>query len=236
MRRFLAFFVLLILPCFPGSARAQEAVREPVEIGASGEAYLKALRFRRIDSDVAYFDPVGPVPDLKTGMRPAPPPDEQEDTSGSAPDWIAAAVAAVILAGLLYVFARFGGRLSVSLARDAENPLRRHSNGAGEAPVWAERLGSLDEIINTGDRRRALVLLARKALAATVAANGVLMQKSWTARDALKHIPETQISLSALKNLVMASERVQFGGRDVSEADFRAHVDACRPLLGTEPS
>jgi len=236
MRRFLVFFVLLILTCPLASAWAQEAVREPVEIGASGEAYLKALRFRRIDSDVAYFDPAGPVPDLKTGQRPDRLPETDEGTSNTSADWIVGAVAAALLAGLIYVFARFGGRLSVSLGRDAENPTRGRSKDGHEAPAWAERLGTLDEILGIADRRRALVLLARKALAATVAANGVLMQKSWTARDALKHIPKTQLNLSALKNVVMASERVQFGGRDVSEDDFRAHVDACRPLLGTTTS
>ncbi|GAB4526711.1 MAG: hypothetical protein Tsb0019_28800 [Roseibium sp.] len=233
MRRFLMVLILSILPFPIASSWAQEAVREPVEVGASGEAYLKALRFRRIETDVAYFDPAGPVPDLKTGQRPDRQPETDAGPLEIKADWIVVAVAAALLAGLLYVFVRFGGRLSVSLGRDADNPSRGRSKDGHEAPAWAERLGTLDDILRTGDRRRALVLLARKTLAATVSANGVLMQKSWTARDALKHIPETQLNLSALKNVVMASERVQFGGRDISEDDFRIHVDACRPLLGT---
>ena len=66
MRRFRIFLYFLIL-IFPlPHVRAQEAVREPVEIGPSGEAYLETLRFRRIDTDVSYFDPRGPAPELKT--------------------------------------------------------------------------------------------------------------------------------------------------------------------------
>lgn len=231
MRRFLIFIVLLLLPFAVGSPWAQEAVREPIEIGDSGKEYLRAIRLRRIDSDVAYFDPAAPAPDLKTEQQPERPPQPGTEVSGTGARWTFGIVAGTILAVLVYVFLRFGGNVAVSLRREAQNPVRQRLKSQPDAPAWAERLGTLEEILRIEDRRRALVLLAQKALASTVAANGVLMQRSWTARDALRHIPDQQIQLGALRDLVMASERVQFGGRDVSEEEFRGHVDGCRQLL-----
>ncbi len=77
------------------------------------------------------------------------------------------------------------------------------------------------------------MLLTQKVLATLAKTNGVLMQRSWTARDTLGHIPLGQPQQSVLRNLVLNSERVQFGGRDVSEDEFREHVSSCRQLLGT---
>ena len=37
--------------------------------------------------------------------------------------------------------------------------------------------------------------------------------------------------VAALRALVLDSERVQFGGRDVSEDDFQSHVAAVRPII-----
>ena len=120
--------------------------------------------------------------------------------------------------------------------RGTKNLDRQRISQQGEAPVWTESLRSLDQILRMRDRRQALVQLARNALTATVAANGILMQRSWTARDALQRIPETQTHLAALRALVLSSERVQYGDREVSEDDFRTHVDNCRQLLGTGSS
>ncbi|POF32638.1 DUF4129 domain-containing protein [Roseibium marinum] len=232
MRCFFVFFVLSIV-FFPlTQSLAQDAVREPVEIGESGRDYLRSIRLRRIAADVAYYDPSAPAPELTTGLQPEPPRQPAADRPAGDINWPFLVVSGAVLAAILYLFLRLGGRMTVSLKRDARNPGSGRRKARPEAPAWAEKLGTLDEILRIDDRRRALVLLARKALAATVAANGILMQRSWTARDALRHIPDRQARLDALRSLVMASERVQFGGRNVSEDEFRQHVAGCRQLLG----
>jgi len=66
---------------------------------------------------------------------------------------------------------------------------------------------------------------------AALVANGVWMQRSWTARDALRRVPSTQSRRDALQALVLASEFVQFGGRPVSEDAFADHVRQITPLL-----
>ncbi len=243
MRRFLVGLVPLMLIASLVPAWAQEAVRAPVEIGASGDAYLKALRFRRIDTDVTYFDPAGPAPDLKTRQQPDAGTGQTSDDGSlsvrkepsDTARWIVGMVTAAILAAIAYGVYRFGGGMTVSLGREARNVVRDRPGRRTEAPDWAEKTGTLEDILHMKDRRQALVLLMRKVLAATVAVNGILMQRSWTARDALRHLPPGQRCLDQLRDLVLASERVHFGGRDVTEQEFRAHVDQCRPLLGTGP-
>jgi len=211
----------------------QEAVRESLEIGDAGKAYLRSIRLRGIGSDVAYFAPSAPPPDLDTRQEPAKPQPEKNG-SRTAIDWPTGLIAGAVLAVIAYIFLRFGGGIAVSLGRDAQNPDRKHGRPGLAEPAWAERLGSYQEIVGMTDRRRALVLLTQKVLAAVVAANGVLMQRSWTGREALQHIPATWTQRDMLRALVMASERVQFGGRDVSEDEFRDHAVRCRQLLGPE--
>lgn len=246
MRIFPLFFVFLFFIVPLSNPSAQEAVRTPLEIGPSGEDYLKSLRFRRIGTDVGYFDPTAPAPELKTDQQPdrENPADGQSsgrsswswsDESGST-RWTVGLIMALILAAIFYLFLRFGGNISVSLKREAGNLARARQVGQPDAPAWATRTGSLEDILRMSDRRQALIELMRKALTATVSANGILMQRSWTARDALRHLPSTQTHLDRLRELVLASERVQFGGRDVTEEEFRNHVDGCRPLLGAGAS
>lgn len=246
MRRFRIFLYFLIL-IFPlPHVQAQEAVREPVEIGPSGEAYLETLRFRRIDTDVSYFDPRGPAPELKTDQRPGTRAGEDSASSNrsswswnettSAARWTTGLITVLILGMVAYLFLRFGGNLAVSLKREGGNAERTRARGPVEAPAWATRAGSLEDILRMRDRRQALIQLMHKALSATVSANGILMQRSWTARDALRHLPASQGYLDRLRDLVLASERVQFGDRDVTEDEFQNHVEKCRPLLGTGAS
>ena len=73
--------------------------------------------------------------------------------------------------------------------------------------------------------------LAQYALARVVTANGLRLQKSWTVRDALRRLPADQSYLAQLRALVLAAEGVHFGGRDVTDDEFTAHLNATRPLL-----
>ncbi len=232
------YFLLIVFFSFFGVSApsyGQEAVRESLEVGDAGKAYLRSIRLRGIEADVAYFDPSAPPPDLDTRQEPAKPKPE-ENSLRTRIDWPTGLIAGAILAIIAYVFLRYGGGIAVSLKRDAQNPDRKHGRSPLATPAWAERLGSYQEIVGMKDRRRALVLLTQKVLASVVAANGVLMQRSWTGREALQHIPATWTQRDTLRALIMTSERVQFGGYDVSDHEFREHVFACRQILGPEAS
>ncbi len=215
------------------AARAQEAVAEPLRLEQSGEDYLRAVRLSRIETDVGYFDPSGPPPEMSTTERPVSPPEPDEidlPAGGRVPMIL---IAGVLLAGVLYMFARFGGGVSLSFRQEAGNASRRRDAGARAGGHDAEvRSRTLASILRIGDRRVALVALAQHALTKVIADSGVLLQSSWTARDALRHVPREHAMLAVLRDLVLDGERVQFGERDVSEEEFKAHVERIGPLFG----
>lgn len=228
-------FCLGFCPC---QGAAQEAEPQALETGPSGEAYLDAIRFRGIETEVGYYDPTAAAPKLETNQTPpAPAPKPGGGVtleSLSTGRIVAIVLACVLLLGLAIVIFRVSGSFTLSLQGDAQNPARaRKAAGTGVFNVTATP-ADLAAILATSDRRRALVMLAQAALARTVTANGVLLQPSWTLRDALRHIPPGQAHLAALRNLVMTGEGVLFGNRDVTEAEFQARLADVGPLMKTQ--
>lgn len=220
---------MIVTATFP--VHAQEQVQQGEAVTASGEAYLKALRFRGVDTDVIYYDPSQPAPEFDTRETPDPAREPVDvDLDRDQASFLANALAVAVLLGVAFLFLRFGGRFSVSL-RGEDDASR--SVGAG-APGPAEMLAKpvdLDAIDRIEDRRLALVTLAQSALLNAITQNGLFLQKSWTARDALRRLPKDMRHHDALRDLVVAGERVLFGGRDVPEADFQDHVARIRPLF-----
>jgi len=213
------------------AAQAPTAVAEPFEIGPSGEAYLRSVRFRRIKTGVGYFDPTAPAPELATRQEPTKAAKDNDTVTRQPPNLIVVVISAALLGGVAWVFFRFGSGVSVSWRRDAENAQSTRTGRGGGVRAGAAQPRSLQAIIDMQDRRDALVALAQNALARAITANGVLMQRSWTAREALRQLPARQAHLEALKALIGDSERVHFGGRDISEGEFHAHVNNMRPFF-----
>lgn len=223
-----------------GAATSQEAVLDGLDTRPSGDAYAASIRFRGIQSTVGYYDPTRPPPPLET--RETPQRDRAGDESGAAPGLefgfrygqeTLIVVTSVVLLAIAYLFARHGGRLPVSFARgpsdgDARSGARRASPSRKDIPLP----NSLEAIAAMPDRQAALIALCKSLLARVVTAQGVLMQRSWTDRDTLRRVPTGFAHRAALQDLVFASERVQFGGRNVSEAEFLAHLDQARPAWG----
>lgn len=233
MRVLVLFSFCLGLSVSPSALAAQEAASQPLEIQPSGEAYLKSLGYRSIETDVAYFDPTKALPALDTRAEPASPP-KPGDVPAGLPTTIRTLtiiLAVALLIGIMLVVLQFGGNLSLSLQSDASNPARERRQRGLHPLAEAGPPADLQAVLVTADRRRALVMLVQAALARTVSANGVLLQPSWTMRDALRHIPKAQAHLDALRQLVHAAEGVLFGNRAVSEPEFQAHIAAIRPLM-----
>ncbi|MEL6688849.1 MAG: DUF4129 domain-containing protein [Pseudomonadota bacterium] len=215
-----------------GSA-AQEAPLDGIEIRESGEAYAASIRFRGINTSVGYFDPTRPAPPLETNETPRQQPDIDGDRVFEAAGNVRITfiiVCAAILLFLTYIIVSYGGRFGVSFARDPEDgsqegvAVRKGSMRQNAEPV------GLEAILRMPDKKEALVALCKSLLARSVAAQGVLFQRSWTDRDALRRVPADLPHRDALHALVLASERVQFGGRDVTEGEFREYLESVRPL------
>ena len=218
-----------------GPAFAQHQELDGVEVKQSGEDYAAAIRFRGIDAEVAYFDPTQPPPPLETTQSLG----RTESTDGRATDLdiqvtggdtFLFVVMLMILMGILYIVVVFGGGLPVSFARQPDENDEEYSPDIESGPRAPVTMG-LQAILNMADRQLALVALCKSILARVVAAEGVLLQKSWTDRDTLRRVPRDHAHRDALQALVLDSEKAQFGGRDVTEEEFRAHVTRLQPLL-----
>ena len=222
-------------------ADAQEDASHYVDIRASGEAYAKAIQFRAIDTDVVYYHPSGAAPEFEIRSAPQSSREDrgesQRSISFESVRWANVLLACLIILGVTYLFVVHGGRLPFAFSRSPQDggPDRTIApSGSDEA---AERgSATRDAILSMTDRREALLTLCRSLLARTVAAQGILFQRSWTDREALLHIPGSCIHKDALQSLVLDSEKVHFGGRDVTEDEFRAHLARLEPLWRANPS
>ncbi len=223
-------FLFVALP-FDSLAQSSEAQVEPLEVTPSGQAYIESLRFRGIEADVAYYDPTRPAPELETTAEP----DRRINREG--PDreeinLIEFLIAIGVIVGVGTILYLFGGQMGLSIGSAISNPERDGDGRSMPATAFGADLPQrLQDILAIKDRRAALMALAQYALARVVTANGLRLQRSWTVRDALRRLPGSQSHLAQLRVLVLAAERVHFGGRDVSEDEFNAHVSATRPLL-----
>lgn len=236
LRCFLAAVVFATVAPLPGAAQEEgpAPAEAPTAIGPSGEAYLRALSLRRIDTDVRYYDPTRPAPALETRAEPEA---EDRDARGEPSNRVRFQIGLptlLVLIGVVALFWRFGGGFTVSLGREGANAQR----GAGprfahDTPEAAP--STLRAILSIADRRDALLSLTATALNRAIAGQGLLFQKSWTGRDVLRNLPAETPLRDELRTLVFASERVHFGGHDVSEAEFRDHVARIRPLIEAGP-
>lgn len=233
MRCLVCLLIFVLTTLAAPFAAAQDAALTAPELTPAGEAYLRAITRQGIDSDVAYFDPTAAAPELTTQER-LETVEEPSDRSwdGLDVDWPFGLAAALILIAIIFVFARFGGNIGIMLQPSAENP-----HAARRGMKYARTAGAdfqpsnLAEITGLADRRAALVLLAQNALRKAISANGILLRQSWTDREALRRLPADQRHLTALRDLIRASERVQYGGRDVTEPEFAHHVTQITPLF-----
>lgn len=230
-----AFILTLALLALSPAAFAQEA-EQPRETGLditdTGKEYSRVIRKRRINGNVAYFDPSAPAPDLKTDQE--PPKERETQIDGDAIEQIPAVakiISFIVLAGIIYLFIRYGSGMSIAVRSAADNPERARRRKAEQQGSFAHIPADLASILKIADRREALVALAQGALARAVSSHGLLWHKSWTARDALRQLPRDQQHRKALADLVAFGERVHFGGRDVSEDDFDIQLEAIRPLF-----
>ncbi|WP_208982384.1 DUF4129 domain-containing protein [Pseudovibrio sp. JE062] len=238
MFRFIQLLFISYFLTTPHWSSAQQPSKIPFEVGKSGKAYLQEVRFRSIETDVAYFYPFGPPPPMETRQEPKAPP----DLSNQNVEWSLGSVSNIVFlvsTGVLltigYVFVRYGGNISVSMSQNAGNAVRGYNKIAHSSGTLSPSTSSsLASILGLQDRREALIQLTQVALEAAISADGARLQRSWTAREALRHLPGDQSHMSALRSLVHTSERVHFGGRDVSEEEFQSHVNDIKPLLQSE--
>jgi hypothetical protein len=225
--------LLLIVWAFPFGALAEPVQLDGVQLTPSGEAYLKATRLRGIERQVGYFDPARPPPPLQTDHTPEVPETQEEtkEIEQRSPEeirWGVMLISGAILAGVLYLMMRFSGGISVSFS-SAPQDAKSH-RGTSKAPGGVFHPKGLQAILAMGNREEALVALCHGLLGRIVGAQGVLLHKSWTARDTLRRVPRTHPDRGVLQNLVLRTELVQFGHRHIDESEFQGIVSDITPI------
>lgn len=226
----LSVILLLVSAALPGLAKAQQA--EQMEITESGKGYLQSVG-RRVNSNVAYYDPNRAAPELTTNARPEDRAERREVTPTRIPDHVFTAIAALVLIAVAIHIWRSGAAVSVSLRKrpgNAARDLRR--SGSVDDDGAAEAL-QLSEILRMEDRNLALVELARRVLTDVAQQNGMHWQSSWTARDLLRRLPRDL--REAMRPLVQVAEHVQFGDRHVAEEEFTFFAERARGLIQGAP-
>lgn len=223
--------VFAAVSCLATDAISQDQINPQFEPTSSGRAYEDAIRFRGIDSNIRYFDPELPAPSLDT--RKTPDPKKIERTVGLDPEdgsLLANILAVVVLLGVVFLFFRFGGGVTVSMRQkgDTSRIVRGTESWDDDAEHMVRDLEAISKI---PDLKIALITLAQTALMRAISHQGLLLQKSWTARDALRRLPKDMEHRDALSDLVAMGERVLFGGRDVSREELDAHIQRIRPIF-----
>lgn len=225
-----------VLTCFAASflcaispAIAQEVTLSRPDLSASGQDYLKAVRYRGIDTDVLYFDPTKPAPPLDTNFTPQT---ENQHVQLSADSrWIVGAISAAVLIFLALFIYNSAGKTSVSFRKSSHNARSKGQHNRYNATQEAEEITDLEALLRLKDRDLAVTGLAQLALSHCLAANEVLFKRSWTQREALRSMPQNLWYISDLRALVLESERVNFGHHSISENDFDALLARIRPVL-----
>lgn len=226
--RFLPFLILTLLYCGPTLVNAQEKALTEEALSASGQDYLKSIRYRGIDTDMVYYDPTQPAPALDT--RHSPQPEQQQQTIEADNRWIFGIAAALVLALIVWILYLSVGRTSVSFRSGAGNAKRSEQRSADNTGT-EEELPDLEAILRHGDHNQAVVGLAQLVLTRCLTANEVLFKRSWTHREALRSLPQSLWYIPDLRALVLESERVNFGHRSISDTDFNALLARIRPIL-----
>ena len=212
-----------------------EARRENLELTESGAAYLREMRGTGVEAEVGYFDPTRPPPELKLTVEVEPPAPEEETEPTATGDGqaISLIVTILILVAIGFLIARFGGATALSV-RSAPGEGARAAGDAdagGLTNLDGADVGGVADIAAIKDRRLALIALLRQVFRRAASDNGMRLERSWTAREALRRIPPSWRHLDMLTALTRDAELAHFGGREVEEAAFQAHLQAARPLL-----
>ena len=202
-----------------------------MEITQSGRDYLSSIRFRRIDSDVVYFDPTAGPPKFDAREAPPKPPEPDKPWELRDVDGPTSVITLAILAAIVLVFWRYGGSAGLVLRRDASGAARTARRAAGTLDETQLAHPDLTAILRNPDRQAALISLAQLLVVRAVEANGLLLQRSWTVRDVIRRLPREKPYVSELRDLVLIGERVHFRDQSVSEAEFEGFSARAKPVL-----
>lgn len=144
--------------------------------------------------------------------------------------WFLAILLVVGLIVLAVVFIRAGGAGRFGGQAAPRGAAITEPDTVATSPVERPLL-SLDAILAMDDIAAALGELQRLTLTAAAAVTGIILRKSETAREVLRHLPADWGHRGIVLDLVSEAELVRYAGREVQPERLAELVEAVRPLL-----
>ena len=200
--------------------------------------YVRAVRFRNIQSELLYVDTMTGA--LPLDDMPSPPtPAVTSDQPNAFTEQVLENVTRVLLLGLtallVYLVVKYGWRAKNGLLRQRLNgnssaELRAHSD---EAPTMTRTRTQelIAKLLDMEDREAALVELVHHILSAAADQNELRLGRSETARDFLQRLPRNWPPLTDMRRIIIAEELVQFGGRPLVARTFEDCLRRATPIL-----
>jgi len=221
-------FGCLIAACLAGNpAWAQDSQTTYIDIPTTSDtdAYRDATRRARLQDDISYIDETGEDLLADTARETEPRPAERDrdiylPTGAGGPGvFIVVALFAVALI-LLFKFGA-GGTL---LRGDPKNTDKKTKPAQdwGLKPDDIPEGDLLSQIKGMADRREALILLLRYCLLRAAELTETNFRRADTEREALARLPQQWPLFANLRRLLMQTELVHYGGRDIDDESYTA--------------
>lgn len=230
----LALGLILIASTLPAPVRAQDA--SPVSGGqgsrasAAGTEYKSQCWRHGVDCSLVYGDKSKPR--SSSSSRNAP-------SFGTNGPVVNGPLAIFVVLGILVLglglWMRFGN--GGVLLSSAPREMKQRQGEAPESWRASEAVAEegpdqfLQKIAAMQDRRQALVQLLRRCLLHAADVSGTRLFRSDTERTVLGRLPQNLPNRERLENLLVETELVHYGGRDLAENQFSTLLTSAQALL-----
>ncbi|MBO0905500.1 DUF4129 domain-containing protein [Jiella sonneratiae] len=227
--RFVAGAVAVVLAAVPCAARAEPSTGETdaAKRTAVGEAYLKSVEGRRLQTPIVYLSPDSDLGAAKPGDRG---PDPLSDTPPHTLEWGGTGVLVVLALALALFLWLARGQLA-----DLAGPRNRgFGSDAARGEAFAD--AELDRDLIAGlrrenDPRKGLRMVLERFLRLAAEDNAIVLKRSLTTRELMQRLPGSWAHRRQLEVLARQTELVLFGGRDIGAADYQRCLDLAEPFL-----
>jgi len=181
-----------------------------------------------VDTSISYVDETS-EDFLTTDRTPAPQVQRTRRTGTQGPNVF---VIVGLFAVALFLLLKFGGAGALLRAdpKSGSKPKKR-AKGWGLTASEAPAGDILSQIRAMTDRRAALILLLRYCLLQAADETDTMFKRADTEREALSRLPDTWRHRDKLRHILMQTELVHYGGRDIADDDYETALSHGSTIL-----
>ncbi|MGU3400525.1 hypothetical protein ACLBWS_12415 [Brucellaceae bacterium D45D] len=230
----LALGLILIASTLPVPVRAQDASpvsgRQGIRASAAGAEYKSQCWRHGVDCSLVYGDKTKPRSSSSS---------RNASSFGTKGPVVNGPLAILVVLGILVLslglWMRFGN--GGVLLSSAPREMKQRQGEAPESWRASEAVPEegpdqfLQKIAAMQDRRQALVQLLRRCLLHAADVSGTRLFRSDTERTVLGRLPQNLPNRERLENLLVETELVHYGGRDLAENQFSTLLTSAQALL-----